>query len=591
MLNRFLSPASVWQKLFLSIPVLVLLAASVSPGQAVGLRSAPVPRNIRFETVVGGLDNPLFATHAGDGSNRLFIVQRVGQILIYKNGSLNAAPFLDISGLISLDGGEQGLLGLAFAPDYETSGRFYVSYTDSSWAVTLARYTVSANPDVANPSGSVLLTIPKTSPYTNHNGGMLAFGPDGYLYMSVGDGGGPRDPDNNGQNLSVLLGKILRLDVSGATYAIPPTNPFYNHPNPAVREEIWSYGLRNPWRFSFDSVTGDLYIGDVGAATQEEVDFQPAGASGGRNYGWDVMEGNLCHNATTCTPPPAYVPPVMVYDHGANDENGCSITGGYVYRGSSFANLQGVYLYADFCLGKVWGLKRDASNQWVSTLAADTDFLITSFGEDEQGELYLFDYGGTLYHIAEAPVLSATIPAVAAEDGYVLETGENSGKGGVTNASLPVLVVGDDAYDRQFRSILSFDTGSLPDNAVILSATLKVRRNRLLGEDPFLTHGKLWVEVGSPFFGLGYPLEPADFQAASGGIAALLGGTPVNSWHTARFNLASLPKLNRVGNTQLRLRFNLDDNDDLGRDTIQFFSANSLNLATHPLLLVTYFLP
>jgi hypothetical protein len=271
--------------------------------------------------------------------------------------------------------------------------------------------------------------------------------------------------------------------------------------------------------------------------------------------------------------------------------NGCSITGGYVYRGSSFANLQGIYLYADFCLGKIWGLKRDTSNQWVSTLAADTDFMITSFGEDEQGELYLFDYSGTLYRIAEAPVLSATIHAVAAEDGYILETRENSGMGGVTNASLPVLMVGDDGYDRQFRSILSLDTGSLPDNAVVLSAILKIRRNVVLGEDPFLTHGKLWVELGSPFFGSGYPLEPADFQAASGGIAGILGGTPVNSWHSARFNLTSLPKLNLAGNTQLRLRFSLDDNDDLGLDAIRFLSGNALNPATHPLLLITYSLP
>ena len=320
-------------------------------------------------------------------------------------------PLLDISKeLISLDGGEQGLLGLAFAPDYETSGRFYVSYTDSSWAVILARYTVSGDPDVAKSSGTVLLTIPKTSPHTNHNGGMLAFGPDGYLYMSVGDGGGPGDPDNNGQKLSVLLGKILRLDVWRRGLM-----PFRRRtrsttiPIPRSGRRSGRTVCATLGGFPLNSVTGDLYIGDVGADSQEEVDFQLAGASGRRNYGWDVMEGNLCHNTTTCTPPPAYVPPVMVYNHGANDVIGCSITGGYVYRGSSFANLQGSLSLCRFLPGQIVGLKRDAFNRWVSTLAANTNFLITSFGEDEQGELYLFDYRGTLYRIAKAPVLSATI--------------------------------------------------------------------------------------------------------------------------------------------------------------------------------------
>lgn len=587
MFNRSKSPV-FW------IPILVMIAllAGIAPiGSAAPIPSAPMPKNIKYEWVVGALTQPVLVTHAGDASDRLFIVLRGGQIRIYKNGTLNPLPFLDVSGLLFLNGGELGLLGLAFDPNYETNGRFYIAYNATDYAVTLARYTVSADPDVANTAGEILLSAPKI--YTNHNGGMIAFGPDGYLYMSVGDGGGVGDPHNNGQNRTVLLGKILRLDVSGASgYAIPPTNPYYNNPNPNVKKEIWAYGLRNPWRFSFDRGTGNLYIGDVGQKAQEEVDFQLAGASGGMNYGWRVMEGNLCYNPSACTPPPNYVPPVAVYDHGENDANGCSVTGGYVYRGSNFPDLVGVYLYADFCQGKIWGMRKNASNQWVRNLLADTNFLISSFGEDEQGELYLLDYGaGVIYRLAQATVESETFASIAAQDGTILEASENAGIGGSINATQFALTVGDHQTDRQYRSILSFDTSVLPDDAKVTSVTLRIKRQKIIGDDPFQTHHRLAAELGAPFFGASVNLELADFHSRGGGVAGTFNPIPVNSRYSLKFNFDSLAKLNLTGLTQLRLRFFLADDDDLTRDTLQFISGDHPNAAARPVLIVEYFVP
>lgn len=587
-MNRRLKSPLFW------IPLLVVFAllAAVAPvGSAPPIPSAPMPKNIKFETVASGLADPLFVTHAGDASNRLFIVLRGGQILIHKNNAINPTPFLDVNSLLATAGNEQGLLGLAFDPSYETNGKFYITYTDTSGAITLARYTVSANPDIANTTGEVLLSESKS--FANHNGGMIAFGPDGYLYMSVGDGGGGGDPDNNGQDRTVLFGKILRLDVSAAgAYQIPPTNPYYNNANPAIKQEIWAYGVRNPWRFSFDRSTGDLYIGDVGQNAQEEVDFQLAGASGGQNYGWRVMEGNLCYDAATCTPPVKYVPPVAVYDHGANDSNGCSVTGGYVYRGSNFPDLEGVYLYADFCYGKIWGMRQNASNQWVSTLIANTGYSIASFGEDEQGNLYVLDYrDGNVFRIAEATVVSESFSSAGARDGIVLEASETSGTGGAINAAQLVLTAGDNQTDRQYRSILSFDTSTLPDNARVIAVTLKIRQQKIIGDNPFLTHGSLVADLGNPTFGSSADLEAGDFQSPSAGLAGTFNPTPVNLWYSLKFNFPSLAKLNLAGLTQLRLRFTLDDNDDLNRDTLQFISGDHPSASARPVLIVEYFLP
>ena len=347
---------------------------------------------VALHQVAAGLQQPLFATHAGDGSGRMFVVEKAGRIRILAGGALPTAPFLDIRAKVGSSGGEQGLLGLAFHPSYASNGRLYVNYTNLSGNTVVARYMVSADPNLADSaSESIVLTF--AQPAANHNGGMLAFGPDGMLYVGSGDGGGAGDTANNAQSLTTLLGKILRLDVdAGSPYAIPTDNPFASSSNPAVRKEIWAYGLRNPWRLSFDRQSGDVYIADVGQGSREEVDFQPAASPGGENYGWRTMEGSLCYNPSSGCSQTGLTLPVAEYDHGST--GGCSITGGYVYRGAEFPELDGVYLYADYCTGRVWGLQRDPGGAWQSALLLDTAFNISSFGEDQAGEVYLTDLGG-----------------------------------------------------------------------------------------------------------------------------------------------------------------------------------------------------
>jgi glucose/arabinose dehydrogenase len=408
------------------IALLSLLGASaLSAGSTQSTYAAGLPTSLQFMQVTSGLNLPLFITNAGDGSNRLFILQQTGQIRIFKNGSLLATPFLNLSGLVSNftgANGEQGLLGLAFDPNYATNGIFYITYTTSNndptfiYTTTLARYHVSSgNADLADTtSGSVLLSIPKK--YTNHNGGMLTFGPDGFLYMSMGDGGSGGDPDNNAQSLHTLLGKLIRLDVEstpppGQKYVIPTTNPFFTSSDPNVRKEIWAYGLRNPWRFSFDRMTGDLYMGDVGQNIEEEVDYQPSSSAGGQNYGWRIREGNLCYNpSSNCVNPPNYAPPVTTYDHGTNDSYGCALIGGYVYRGTASPALKGVYFYGDLCSGKVLDLTKNPNNTWSNNIIAFTHFNISSFGQDEQGELYVIDYSaGNIYKLYSLVPGAATL--------------------------------------------------------------------------------------------------------------------------------------------------------------------------------------
>jgi len=570
-----------------------LLAISGSIRNTLAISSAEVPKNVRFESIASGLDNPLFVAHAGDGSNRLFIVQRGGKILIFKNNTLNAAPFLNVGNIITMTGSEQGLLGLAFDPNYETSGMFYIVYTAPSRAITLARYLVSnSDPDLADSnSGEVLLSIPKS--FSNHNGGMLAFGPDGYLYMSSGDGGSSGDPNNNGQSRRTLLGKILRLDVnSGSPYSIPATNPFYNDLDPLVKKEIWAYGLRNPWRFSFDRSIGDLYTADVGQNTREEVNFQPASSTGGMNYGWRILEGNLCYSQTNCTPPPSYVPPVAVYDHGLNDSIGCSVTGGYVYRGANFSALTGVYLYGDFCTGRLWGLAKNTNNQWVSTLIKDTGFLISSFGEDEQGELFLTDYGsGSVFHIVEAPIITKTFTSESVDDGYVIESAENSNTGGFVQANTNLIRLGDQFNNRQFRALFSFNSSEIPDDATIVSVVFRFRKYGLVGSDPFTVLGILQADIRLGNFGTSPGLESIDFQspASRANIARSLISLPDN-WYALGLTNGSA-YINKIGGTQLRLRFTLDDNNDNINDYMTIYSGTVLTEANRPKLIVKYFLP
>jgi glucose/arabinose dehydrogenase len=350
---------------------------------------------VGLEPVASGLSFPLYLT-APAGDARLFIVEKGGAIRIVKDGALLPVPFLSLAGRVST-GGEQGLLGLAFDPAYATSGRFVVHYTDASGNTVVSMFRVSAgDPDQADPaSEAVLLTVEQ--PFANHNGGQILFGPDGMLYIGLGDGGSEGDPAGRGQSLTDLLGDILRVDVaSGAGYTVPPDNPFVGRTD--ARPEIWSYGLRNPWRFTFDPPTGDLYIADVGGSAWEEVDVVTAAAGAGRgtNFGWAATEGSHCHATSGCDPS-AFTLPVLEYSH----DEGCSITGGFVYRGAAIPALQGHYFYADFCRGWVRSFRlQDGQTverqQWAALAPGGT---IPSFGQDAAGELYILTAEGQVFRI------------------------------------------------------------------------------------------------------------------------------------------------------------------------------------------------
>jgi len=352
---------------------------------------------VELQRIVGGLDTPVGIANAGDGSGRLFILEKVGRIRVVRAGNLEPTPFLDISDRVGATANEQGLLGLAFHPRFAENGFFFVNYTDRQGDTVVARFLVSADPAQADPN-SEMLVLTVDQPASNHNGGHLAFGPDGALYIGLGDGGGAGDRYGNGQNVRTLLGAMLRIDVDhGQPYAIPADNPFVDSPN--ARGELWAIGLRNPWRYSFDRQTGDLYIADVGQNMYEEVDVQPAGDPGGQNYGWPIMEGLHCFPADQPCEQTGLTLPVWEYDH----TQGCSVTGGYVYRGQEFPVLTGIYLFGDYCSGLIWGLSRAGSGEptgWRVAQVAQADVQLSAFGEDEAGELYLLDMGrGELFKI------------------------------------------------------------------------------------------------------------------------------------------------------------------------------------------------
>ncbi|MDP2530743.1 MAG: PQQ-dependent sugar dehydrogenase, partial [Candidatus Palauibacterales bacterium] len=331
------------------------LAAAVAFGLACGSSSPPAEMGtsgLVATPVVSGLSSPVWLT-APPGDPRLFVVEQRGTIRIVKDGSLLPEPFLDLRPAVA-SGGERGLLGLAFHPDYASNGRFYVDYTDPQGDTRVVAYRVSASdPDRADPaSGDTILAVDQ--PYSNHNGGLVTFGPDGMLYVGLGDGGSGGDPRGNGQNRGTLLGAILRLDVDGGSpYRIPPDNPFVGQAG--FRGEIWAWGLRNPWRYSFDPASGLLYIADVGQNDWEEINAEPA-RSGGLNYGWNVMEGRHCYGSSSCDAQ-GLVQPILEYDH----RDGCSITGGFVYRGSAMPDLQGTYFYSDYCSGWLRSLRYDGT--------------------------------------------------------------------------------------------------------------------------------------------------------------------------------------------------------------------------------------
>jgi glucose/arabinose dehydrogenase len=373
----------------------LLCLAGVVPPRTV---AAAVWPRIALGDSITGLSQPVHIADSGDGSGRLFVVQQGGMIRLVKNGGLQAAPFLDIRSRVSCCG-ERGLLSVAFPPGYASKAHFYVYYTDVNGNIVLARYGLTADADVADASSEqTVLTIDHPT-YSNHNGGQLVFGPnDGYLYMGTGDGGGAGDPHGNGQNTDALLGKLLRLDVEAgtATYAVPPTNAFVGQAG--FRPEIWAFGLRNPWRFSFDRDTADVFIADVGQGSYEEINFQPATDAGGRNYGWNIMEGFHCYNAATCNSTGLTLP-VSEYDHSQGD---CAVTGGFVYRGAQFARLRGIYFYGDYCSGRIRGLQLTPIG-WESAVLSDTGFQITGFGQDEAGEIYVADYtNGAITHLVGA---------------------------------------------------------------------------------------------------------------------------------------------------------------------------------------------
>jgi glucose/arabinose dehydrogenase len=414
---------------------------------ATGLLGAARPRaaaqpvqdwpEIAAELVAGGLEAPVAIAHAGDGSGWLFVVEQPGRIQIVEDQAV-AGVFLDITDRV-LFGGEQGLLGLAFPPGYGAGkDHFYVYYTNDEGDNQLSRFSLGQDADTADPDSEELILLLEHPGRSNHNGGQIAFGPDGYLYIGPGDGGGGGDPDQNAQDPSSLLGKILRIDVefenteptpipptepaptpgpddrplyfpllvkgegtpaspADDPYRIPADNPFVDEPG--YRDEIWALGLRNPWRFSFDRETGDLFIGDVGQGTKEEINFQPADSGGGENYGWPILEGDECYAVDTCDDD-GLVYPVAVYPTHVN--GACAVTGGYVYRGEDFPDMQGIYFFADYCNGIISGLQPEG-NGWIDQELTDTTYGITTFGEDEAGELYFADVdGGDIYRVVEA---------------------------------------------------------------------------------------------------------------------------------------------------------------------------------------------
>jgi glucose/arabinose dehydrogenase len=353
---------------------------------------------VALDEVVAGLRAPIGITNAGDGSGRLFINEQGGRIrIVNAAGELVARDFVDLSSRVEA-GGERGLLGVAFHPDFAANGRVFVHYSrKGDGATVISELTASPDRTTADPdSERAIFTLDQ--PFANHNGGEIAFGPDGYLYIGLGDGGSGGDPFGNAQNRQVLLGKILRIDVngphaSGKQYAIPDSNPYAPggiEPGAGL-SEIWAFGLRNPWRFSFDRITGDLYIGDVGQNAWEEVDRQPASSRGGENYGWNPVEGTHCYGICDSV---TSVPPVAEYSHA----DGCSVTGGYVYRGTAQPSLSGTYLFSDYCSGTIWTLAADGSV--TPRVLAQSGLSVSSFGEGEHGEMYLVDLsGGGLYHV------------------------------------------------------------------------------------------------------------------------------------------------------------------------------------------------
>ena len=382
---------------------------------------ADAPDDLDLETIASGFVRPVAIRHSGDGTGRLFVVEQAGKIWVLKGGQVLADPFLDIEDLVQDDANEEGLLGLAFHPDFANNGYFFVNYTHNPPTAKdrtiVARYAVSAgDPDLADPaSATILLEIEQD--FSNHNGGNILFGPDGYLYIGMGDGGSSNDPNERSQDPGTLLGKMLRIDVDStppaepndlcglkAAYGIPPDNPYIGGSGDC--DEIWSLGLRNPWRWSFDRYTGDMFIGDVGQSAIEEIDLEPWPSAGGMNWGWDCFEAGTANPndpSPLCGAAHLYDFPILEYAHSL----GCSVTGGYRYRGQSIVGLAGTYIFGDYCSGRIWLGTQRSDGRWTQSLWRATSHSISAFGEDESGELYLVDLGGTILRFISASSIFA----------------------------------------------------------------------------------------------------------------------------------------------------------------------------------------
>ncbi len=419
--------SAIWLTSILAIKILVgfvVVSFSINRLPVFAQETGDFPE-IAFIETASGLDRPVQITHAGDDSGRLFIVEQPGRIHILEGGSLLSTPFLDIQDRVlspAIGGGnEEGLLSVAFPDDFYDRGYFFVYYTTRDGDNRVARFSVGNEMNLADPDSELLVIHLSHPTYSNHNGGQMAFGPDGFLYIGTGDGGGGGDPLRNGQNPDSLNGKILRIDVSTMVpvsingdheyymplicgngdpmvgfYRIPEDNPFID--NEDYRPEIWALGMRNPWRFSFDRETSDLYIADVGQNRWEEINFQPAVSPGGENYGWNFMEGEECYPSGSCDTTGLTMP---VHIYPIFSSSNCSVTGGYVYRGEAIQGLQGIYVFGDFCSGRVWGLE-NTTETWAHGLLSSTGYRISAFGEDQAGELYLADLsGGVIYQLVQ----------------------------------------------------------------------------------------------------------------------------------------------------------------------------------------------
>ncbi len=385
---------------------LVAGGPAAAPAGATGFNPALVKLALR--TVSTGWDEPILVTNAGDGSGRMFVVEQTGRVRVLAGGP-SGSPFLDIGSRITF-GGEQGLLGLAFHPSFATNGKLFVDYTRAGdGATVIDEYRVTTNPNDVDETATRRQILAIAQPYPNHNGGGIAFGPDGFLYIGMGDGGSGGDPQDRAQNVNSFLGKMLRIDVNGTSagkaYRVPPSNPFVGRTG---LDEIWAYGLRNPWRWSFDRITGDLWIGDVGQARYEEIDRSTATSGRGRgvNYGWDDMEGNHCFEPLSGCLTAGRTLPLVEYSHAGSGGGNCAVTGGYVYRGQRYTLLRGGYLFADYCSGRIWIVSATATRPATPRLLLDTSALISSFGQSQAGELSVVDLGpsrhaGTISRIVE----------------------------------------------------------------------------------------------------------------------------------------------------------------------------------------------